>query len=185
MLLLSTGWPKNRTHIPQRIVSFVEAQFYFQDTSLFSQMSLLGTGEDLYKQAVDEGRVTEDLNLRVSYSDIFISPWCCDSSHEDRYEALIGEMHQLELDPTTVVLLSVMSLFYISESLQSQPLSSSSTIVSHKRKFSLLLQRSVLKHTKCIKCKVVWIRLYLRLIQDVHFHSNIICSALDVVLSEK
>ena len=103
-------------------------------------MSLLGTPDDLYTQAVDDGRVTEDLNLKVSYSDIFISPWCCDSSHEDRYETLIGEISQLELDPTTVVLLSVMSLFYISDS-QAQQLSAASSIVSHQRKFSLLLQR--------------------------------------------
>ena len=104
------------------------------------QMCLLGTPEDVYSQAVDDGRITEDLNLKVSYSDIFISPWCCDSSHEERYETLIDEISQLELDPTTVVLLSVMSLFYISDN-QSNQLSAVSSIVSHQRKFSLLLQR--------------------------------------------
>merc|ERR1712025_12681 len=45
---------------------------------------LLGTGQDLYREALDSGRVTEDLNMKVSYSDIFVSPWCCDSSHEPR-----------------------------------------------------------------------------------------------------
>ena len=45
--------------------------------------------------------------MKVDYSDIFISPWCCDSSHEDRYESLVQQMRELELDPTTVVLLSV------------------------------------------------------------------------------
>ena len=79
--------------------------------------------------------------LKVDYSDIFISPWCCDSSHEDRYEALVQQMRELELDPTTVVLLSVMSLFYISQSQASSSLAASSTIASHQRKFSLLLQR--------------------------------------------
>ena len=112
-----------------------------QNTDLKSQMSLLGTNQDLYKEAVDGGRVTEDLNMKVAYSDIFISPWCCDSSHEDRYEALVKEMSMLELDPTTVVLLSVMSLFYISQQAQSAHLSASSSIASHQRKFSLLLQR--------------------------------------------
>ena len=54
-------------------------------------MFLLGTSGDLYQEAVDNGRLTEDLNMKVGYSDIFISPWCCDSSHEDRYEKLIGK----------------------------------------------------------------------------------------------
>ena len=81
----------------------------------------------------------------MDYSDIFISPWCCDSSHEDRYEALVHQMRELELDPTTVVLLSVMSLFYISQSQASSSLAASSTIASHQRKFSLLLQRYLAK----------------------------------------
>ena len=108
---------------------------------LKTQMGLLGTNHDLYKEAADAGRLTEDLNMKVDYSDIFISPWCCDSSHEDRYEALVQQMCELELDPTTVVLLSVMSLFYISQSQASSSLAASSTIASHQRKFSLLLQR--------------------------------------------
>ena len=121
---------------------------------------MLGTNQDLYKEAADAGRLQEDLNmkvdihsdidmnkrllyclLKVDYSDIFISPWCCDSSHEDRYEALVQQMCELELDPTTVVLLSVMSLFYVSQSQASSSLAASSTIASHQRKFSLLLQR--------------------------------------------
>ena len=105
---------------------------------------MLGTNQDLYKEAADAGRVTADLNMKVDYSDIFISPWCCDSSHEDRYETLIHQILELELDPTTVVLLSVMSLFYISQQSQSISLSASATIASHQRKFSLLLQRYLL-----------------------------------------
>jgi len=112
---------------------------------LKTQMGLLGTNHNLYKEAVDAGRLTEDLNMKVDYSDIFISPWCCDSSHEDRYEALVQQMKELELDPTTVVLLSVMSLFYISQSQASSSLAASSTIASHQRKFSLLLQRYLLQ----------------------------------------
>ena len=63
-----------------------------QGTDLKAQMFLLGTGTDLYQEALDTGRLTEDLNMKVGYSDIFISPWCCDSSHEDRYEKLIGRI---------------------------------------------------------------------------------------------
>ena len=121
---------------------FWEQSFCFQD--LKTQISLLGTNQDLYKEAADAGRVTADLNMKVDYSDIFISPWCCDSSHEDRYETLIHQILELELDPTTVVLLSVMSLFYISQQSQSISLSASATIASHQRKFSLLLQRYLL-----------------------------------------
>ena len=72
-----------------------------QGTDLKAQMFLLGTGTDLYQEALDTGRLTEDLNMKVGYSDIFISPWCCDSSHEDRYEKLIGR-----------ILLSFILLFY-------------------------------------------------------------------------
>ena len=63
-----------------------------QGTDLKAQMFLLGTGTDLYQEALDSGRLTEDLNMKIGYSDIFISPWCCDSSHEDRYEKLIGRI---------------------------------------------------------------------------------------------
>ena len=66
-----------------------------QGTDLKAQMFLLGTGTDLYQEALDSGRLTEDLNMKVGYSDIFISPWCCDSSHEDRYEKLISKIYTL------------------------------------------------------------------------------------------
>ena len=49
-----------------------------------------------------------------------------------------GEMSKLEMDSTTVVLLSVMSLFFTESD---QQVSSASSILSHQRKFSLLLQR--------------------------------------------
>ena len=104
-------------------------------------MFLLGTSTDLFQEAVNSGRVAEDLNLKVGYSDIFISPWCCDSSHEDRYEVLIGEMSSLEMDSTTVVLLSVMSLFFTDSN---QQITAVNNILSHQRKFSLLLQRFVI-----------------------------------------
>ena len=65
-------------------------------------MFLLGTGTDLYQEALDSGRLTEDLNMKVGYSDIFISPWCCDSSHEDRYEKLISKIYTLLCFPVSV-----------------------------------------------------------------------------------
>jgi len=126
------------------IINIKISRWLTEEVDLKTQMGLLGTGQDLYREALDSGRVTEDLNMKVSYSDIFVSPWCCDSSHEDRYETLIGEMFQLELDPTTVVLLSVMSLFFLPQESQSQ-LSAASSIASHQRKFSLLLQRYLLQ----------------------------------------
>ena len=63
-------------------------------------MGLLGTNHDLYKEAADAGRLTEDLNMKVDYSDIFISPWCCDSSHEDRYEKLISKIYSHSHSPS-------------------------------------------------------------------------------------
>ena len=50
----------------------------------------------------------------------------------------IPQMHSLELDSTVVVLLSVMALF---DSHQVEGLTARDTILSHSRKFSLLLQR--------------------------------------------
>ena len=37
--------------------------FDFQD--LKTQIGLLGTNQDLYKEAADAGRLTEDLNMKV------------------------------------------------------------------------------------------------------------------------
>merc|ERR1719348_1290086 len=93
---------------------------------------------DLVKEAEEEGRLGNQEGFRVNYEDIFNSPWCCDSSHEERYEVLMQEMHSLELDRTVVVLLSVMALF---DSHQVESLTARDTILSHSRKFSLLLQR--------------------------------------------
>ena len=120
------------------IINIKISRWLNDESDLKAQMSLLSTGQDLYNEAVDKGRVTDELQMKVNYSDIFVSPWCCDSSFEDRYEALIKEMFLLELDPTTVVLLSVMCLFYVNPHVQ---LSSDSCVTSHQRKFSLLLER--------------------------------------------
>ena len=32
---------------------------------------------------------------RVNLSDIFVSPWCCNSSYEDRYDYLIQQMYNV------------------------------------------------------------------------------------------
>merc|ERR1719397_2080702 len=94
--------------------------------------------------AISAGRLVLDPKekQRVDYTDIFISPWCCDSSHEDRYEVLIEQISQLELDPTTVVLFSVMCLFHTAAGME---LTARAGILSHQRKFSLLLQRYLLQ----------------------------------------
>ena len=49
-------------------------------------------------------------------------------------------MSGLEMDSTTVVLLSVMSLFFTDSN---QQVTAANNILSHQRKFSLLLQRFV------------------------------------------
>merc|ERR1711879_748719 len=79
--------------------------------------------------------LSEDLKTQISLL----------GTNQDLYKTLIHQILELELDPTTVVLLSVMSLFYISQQSQSISLSASSTIASHQRKFSLLLQRYLLQ----------------------------------------
>jgi len=129
-------------HNTVSIINIKIARWLNEGTDLKAQMFLLGTSTDLYQVALDSGKLAEDLNMKVGYSDIFISPWCCDSSHEDRYEKLIGEMSMLEMDSTTVVLLSVMSLFFTNSF---QQVSAANNILSHQRKFSLLLQRYLLQ----------------------------------------
>merc|ERR1719225_1621852 len=129
-------------HNTVSIINIKIARWLNEGTDLKAQMFLLGTGTDLYQEALDSGRLTEDLNMKVGYSDIFISPWCRDSSHEDRYEKLIGEMSGLEMDSTTVFLLSVMSLFFTDSN---QQVTAANNILSHQRKFSLLLQRYLLQ----------------------------------------
>lgn len=120
------------------IINIRIARWFHPKTDLKSQINFCGTGQDLFKEAMQEGKVSIGTVLKVGYDDVFSSPWCCDSSHEDRYETLIKEIHHLELDSTVVVLLSVMCLF---DSDHVTDLSAKSTIVSHGRKFSLLLQR--------------------------------------------
>jgi len=120
------------------IINIRIARWFHPKTDLKTQISLCGTGQDLFKDAMQEGKLSEGTPLKVGYDDVFSSPWCCDSSHEDRYETLISQIHQLDLDSTVVVLLSVMCLF---DSEQVDDLSAKSTIISHGRKFSLLLQR--------------------------------------------
>jgi len=120
------------------IINIRIARWFHPKTNLKTQITLCGTGQDLFKDALQEGKLSEGTALKVGYDDVFSSPWCCDSSHEDRYEALIQQIHQLDLDSTVVVLLSVMCLF---DSEQVEDLSAKPTIISHGRKFSLLLQR--------------------------------------------
>eukprot|EP00092_Neocalanus_flemingeri_P000134 GFUD01000140.1.p1 GENE.GFUD01000140.1~~GFUD01000140.1.p1 ORF type:complete len:729 (-),score=108.39 GFUD01000140.1:177-2363(-) len=120
------------------IINIRIARWFHPKTDLKTQITLCGTGQDLFKEAMQEGKLSHGTLLRVGYDDVFSSPWCCDSSHEDRYETLIGQIHQLDLDSTVVVLLSVMCLF---DSDQVTDLTAKSTIISHGRKFSLLLQR--------------------------------------------
>merc|ERR1719244_1898215 len=78
------------------IINIKISRWLSEDTSLFAQMGLLGTGQDLFKDALQEGKLSEGTPLKVGYDDVFSSPWCCDSSHEDRYEALIAQIHQLD-----------------------------------------------------------------------------------------
>ena len=87
-----TGWQRSRLQDYKGRCRKEMTCLCLQGTDLKAQMFLLGTGTDLYQEALDTGRLTEDLNMKVGYSDIFISPWCCDSSHEDRYEKLIGKI---------------------------------------------------------------------------------------------
>jgi len=120
------------------IINIRIARWFHPKTDLKTQITFCGTGQDLFKEAMQEGKLSDGTPLKVGYDDVFSSPWCCDSSHEDRYETLIREIHQLDLDSTVVVLLSVMCLF---DSEQVTELTAKSTIISHGRKFSLLLQR--------------------------------------------
>jgi len=120
------------------IINIRIARWFHPKTDLKSQISLCGAGQDLFKEAIEEGKLSHETLLKVGYDDVFSSPWCCDFSHEDRYETLIRQIHQLDLDSTVVVLLSVMCLF---DSEQVEDLNAKSTIVSHRRKFSLLLER--------------------------------------------
>jgi len=134
------------------IINIRIARWFHPKTDLQTQISLCGTGQDLFKEAMQEGKLSEGTPLKVGYDDVFSSPWCCDSSHEDRYETLIAQIHQLDLDSTVVVLLSVMCLF---DSEQVEGLTAKSTIISHGRKFSLLLQRYLLKSIgkeKTVEC---------------------------------
>jgi hypothetical protein len=102
------------------------------------QLLLCGGSNDLFQDALEEGKVTEHGPWRVNYDDLFCSPWCSDAYYEDRYNILMKEMHNLSFDSTIMVLLSVMCLFDCNKinELLAKP-----TILKHRQKFSLLLHR--------------------------------------------
>jgi len=110
--------------------------------NLKEQLTLCGGGQEMFQEALEGGKVTEDGLWRVNYDDVFASPWCCDSYYEDRYKVLMEDMHNLTFDSTVMVLLSVMCLFNCKGVTE---LSAESTIVSHGQKFSLLLHRHLLE----------------------------------------
>merc|ERR1719158_1079489 len=127
------------------IINIRIIRWFHPSSDLKTQLTLCGgNGQHMFREALESGKVTEHGRWRVNYDDVFCSPWCCDSSFEDRYEVLMKEMHKLKFDSTVMVLLSVMCLF---DSTKAIDLSAASTIASHGQKFALLLKRYLLQNS--------------------------------------
>jgi len=124
------------------IINIRIVRWLHPSVNLRQQLTLCGGGQEMFQEALEEGKVTEDGLWRVNYDDVFASPWCCDSYYEDRYKVLMDDMHNLTFDSTVMVLLSVMCLFNCKGVTD---LEAESTIVSHGQKFSLLLHRHLLE----------------------------------------
>ncbi|XP_023341500.1 uncharacterized protein LOC111711390 [Eurytemora carolleeae] len=117
------------------------ARWFNPKTNLESQLSLCCTGVDLYKEvSIQHDLDSSFVEAPVNQEDVFVSPWCCDSSYEDRYFALMNSIHALPMDTTSMVLLSVMTLF---DSEKTTGLQNFEMILSHEKKFSLLLYREM------------------------------------------
>jgi len=126
------------------IINIKIVLWFHPSSDLKKQILLCGGTRNLYQEALLEGKLTDHGLWRVNYCDVFASPWCCDSSFEDRYEVLIKELHTLNLDHNIVVLLSVMCLF---DSDHVTALTQGPTIKSHRQKFALLLHRYLSEQT--------------------------------------
>ena len=55
----------NTSCVDKKISFYSKKNVQHQEVDLKTQMSLLGTGQDLYREALDSGRITEDLNMKV------------------------------------------------------------------------------------------------------------------------
>jgi len=124
------------------IINIRIARWLHPKTSLKTQMALFWTGVDLYNEASECFDQSQMENKRVNSWEVFVSPWCCDSAYEDRYNNLLQLIYNLVIDNTTVVLLSVMCLF---DADASTGVHTTGVIKSHARKFSLLLQRYLIE----------------------------------------
>ena len=72
-------------------------------------MQLCGSEEDILKETETNGKLNDRNEYRVNYSDIFSSPWCCDFSHEDRYEVLMQEVSVSIASLTSTIYFSLVS----------------------------------------------------------------------------
>jgi len=115
------------------------ARWFHPQNSLENQLALCCTGVDFYKEVtIQQDLDPEYVECPVTLSDVFSSPWCCDSFYEDRFITLIDTMHELPFDESCQILLSVMVLF---DSEKTSGLENAQMILSHEKKFSLLLYR--------------------------------------------
>jgi hypothetical protein len=115
------------------------SRWFHPQTSLQKQLSLCSAGIDLYKEVTLQQDLDPQFVERpIDCEDVFVSPWCCDSTFEDRYFFLLKKMHKLPLDSTPLILLSVVMLF---NSEKVTGLDQIKLIVTHERKFSFLLFR--------------------------------------------
>jgi len=115
------------------IINIRLARWFHPKTKLQTQMALFWAGVEIVTDTSEQ--------QRVNLSDIFVSPWCCNSSYEDRYDYLIQQMYNLVLDDRAVVLLSIICLFNIDPS---SDLEMTERISSHRNKFTVLLHRYLL-----------------------------------------
>jgi len=160
------------------IINIRIVRWFHPSIDLKTQLNLCGGGgHDLFMEAVETGKVSEHGRWRVNYDDVFCSPWCCDSTFEDRYEILMKEMHTLNFDNTIMVLLSVMCLF---DSTKVADLAKESTIVSHGQKFALLLKRYLLQQSGEEQCELAFPKYHETLVKlkemaEILINKRLIC----------
>jgi hypothetical protein len=115
------------------------ARWFHPQTTLEQQLSFCSDSGQLYQQVLLQKQLDPQFEIEaIDMEDVFVSPWCCDSSYEDRYFFLLKKMHQLPLDSTPLILLSVIMLFNSEAAVE---LTQHRLIINNERKFSLLLYR--------------------------------------------
>lgn len=97
---------------------------------------------------------------RLEYHQVFRSPWCCGADIEERYQSMMEDIFNLEMDDVTCVLMAAMAMF-ASNGQNSQPM------ICHSSDINTNSQRERVKdRLRASKCQEVFMHLLHRYLKS-------------------